>query len=270
MPWASGASTTTAPEGPPDPPPDPHCPIRSLPVTNCLLTSIAAAHCPPVELNCSTPAQAGRCQPNGKRHSESRVRENRSHGSMRGGSRRSLAFGLSIRRLPPTLLGAMSHILRIKRVLMAGGIILAAYFGLYFLNAAFGGYDPYYTSDGRSRYEGSLLMHDCIMWQPRFGSYYNEYRHDFGGIAFYPLLQLDHRYIHKTHSVADDDFPKWWESLAVTGIHTKCRNDYTRWKTVEAKYKPQLEAARARGDEAEAERIRSLIRAESDGVLTNK
>jgi len=52
----------------------------------------------------STPASAGRRKPIGKRHSESRVRENRMHGLMRGGSWRTLAFGLSIRQLLPTLL----------------------------------------------------------------------------------------------------------------------------------------------------------------------
>ena len=52
----------------------------------------------------STPALAGRRKPIGKRHSESRVRENRTHGLMRGGSRRTMAFGLPIRRLLPTLL----------------------------------------------------------------------------------------------------------------------------------------------------------------------
>jgi hypothetical protein len=164
----------------------------------------------------------------------------------------------------------MSRILRTKRILMVGGVLLAVYFGLYFLNAAFGGYDPYYTSDGRSRYGAGLLVHDCIMWQPRFGSYYNEYRHDLIGIAFYPLLQLDHRFIHKTHSIGDDDFPKWWESLAATDLHPKYRSDYTRWKAVEAKYEPELEAAKARGDKAEAKRIRGLIREESEGVVTNK
>jgi len=39
-----------------------------------------------------------------------------------------------------------------KRVLMAGGTVLAGYFGLYLLDAAFGDYDPYYSSDGRLRY----------------------------------------------------------------------------------------------------------------------
>jgi hypothetical protein len=163
----------------------------------------------------------------------------------------------------------MSRALR-KRVLLTGGIFLAVYFVLYFLNAAFGGYDPYYTSDGRSRYGGGMLMHDCIMWQPRFGSYHNEYRHDFIGLAFYPLLQLDHRFIHKTHSIGDDDFPKWWESLAVGDIHPSYRSDFARWRAVAAKYEPELVAATARGDKAEAKRIRSLIRAESDGVVTNK
>jgi hypothetical protein len=164
----------------------------------------------------------------------------------------------------------MSRVLSLKRVLFVGGILLAVYCGLYFLNAAFGGYDPYFTSDGRSRYQGGMLMHDCIIWQPRFGSYYNEYQHDFIGLAIYPLLQFDHRYIHKTHSVADDDFPKWWENLAVGDIHPTYRSDYTRWKAVEAKYEPELQAAKARGDKTEAKRIRRLIREESEGVVTNK
>ena len=123
----------------------------------------------------------------------------------------------------------MSRILR-KRVLLVGGILLAAYFGLYLPDAAFGGYDPHYSSDGRSRYTAGLLVHDCIMWQPRFGCYYNEYNHDFGGLVFYPLIQLDHRFIHKTHSVGDDDFPKWWESLTDAQIHPSYRSEYDSWK----------------------------------------
>ena len=56
----------------------------------------------------STPAPAARRKPTGKRHLESRVRENRTHGLMRGGSRP--ACGLATRRLPPTLLGvARAH-----------------------------------------------------------------------------------------------------------------------------------------------------------------
>lgn len=119
---------------------------------------------------------------------------------------------------------------RKKLFSIGGGILLAGYVGCYLLNAAFGGYDPHYTSDGRSRYEGSLFMHDCIMWQPRFGSYYNEYRHDFIGLVFYPLLQLDHRLFHKTHSIADDDFPKWWKGLTDADIHPAYRSDYQTWK----------------------------------------
>src|SRR5205085_10210643 len=59
----------------------------------------------------STRALARRRKPIGERRSESRVRENRMHGLMRGGSRRTLAFSLSTRRLPPTLLGASAHVL---------------------------------------------------------------------------------------------------------------------------------------------------------------
>ena len=164
----------------------------------------------------------------------------------------------------------MSRIPRTKRILLAGGTMLAVYFGFYFLNAAFDGYDPYYTSDGRSRYGGGMLMHDCLMWQPRLGSYYNEYRCDFIGLAFYPLLQLDHRYLHKTHSVGDADFAKWWESLTVADIHPKNRSDFASSKAIAAKYRPELDAATVRGDKAEASRIRRLIHAESNGVVTNK
>ncbi len=54
----------------------------------------------------STPALAGRRKPIGKRHSESRVRENRMHGLMRGGSRTRTAklYAALRRRLSPTLL----------------------------------------------------------------------------------------------------------------------------------------------------------------------
>jgi hypothetical protein len=153
---------------------------------------------------------------------------------------------------------------RRKKVFLIAVMIVVGYVGLYFLDAAFGGYDPHFTSDGRSRYSGGLLMHDCIMWQPRFGSYYNEYRHDFVGLAFYPLLWLDHRLVHKTHTIGDDAFPKWWESLADTDIHPTYRADYRRWKAVDLKYGPALDAAKTRGDTNEVRRIRKLIREESD------
>ncbi len=122
-----------------------------------------------------------------------------------------------------------------KLFLIGGGMFLAAYLGLYVVNAAFGGYDPYYTSDGRRRYESGLLMHDCIMWQPRFGYYYNVYRHDFVGLVFCPLLRLDHRYIHKTHSIADDDFPNWWAGVTEADIHPANRSDFQSWGMEEPK-----------------------------------
>ena len=128
-------------------------------------------------------------------------------------------------------IAAMSRILR-KRVWLVGGILLGAYVGVYLLDAAFGGYDPHYASDGRSRYGGALLAHDCIMWQPRFGSYYNADDHDFLGIVFFPLLQLDHRYFHRTHAVGDDDFGKWWGSLTLAKIHPGYRADFESWKKV--------------------------------------
>jgi hypothetical protein len=151
-----------------------------------------------------------------------------------------------------------------KKIILIAVVILVGYFGLYFLDAAFGGYDPYFTSDGRSRYSSGLLMHDCIMWQPRFGSYYNEYRHDFIGLAFYPLLWIDGQFVHKTHSIADDSFPKWWESLKAADIHPLYRADYERWKAVDLKYQPMVDAAKARGDTNEVRRIRKLIRTEED------
>lgn len=153
---------------------------------------------------------------------------------------------------------------RRKKILLIAAMIFVGYVGLYFLDAAFGGYDPNFTSDGRSQYHGGLLMHDCIMWEPRFGSYYNESQHDFIGLTFYPLLWLDHRLIHATHSIADDDFQKWWKSLTDADIHPIYRADYRRWKAVELKYEPALDAAKARGDTNEIQRIGKLIQQESD------
>lgn len=123
-------------------------------------------------------------------------------------------------------------ITRRKRWLwFGGGGFLAAYVILYLVDAAFGGYDPYYSSDGRSRYGKGLLVHDCIIWQPRLGSYYNRYRHDFIGLAFYPLVQLDHDFMHRTHSISDDDFPKWWGTVTAANIHPLYRSAYLSWRT---------------------------------------
>jgi len=157
-----------------------------------------------------------------------------------------------------------------KKIFLVAAAILVGYVGFYFLDTVLGGYDPYFTSDGRNRYSGGLPMNDCIMWQPRFGCYSNEYRHDFVGLLFYPLLWLDHHFIHKTHSIADADFPKWWEGLADADIHPDYRPDYKRWKAVALKYEPQLAAAKARSDTNEVRRIQKLIREKSDNPKVNK
>jgi hypothetical protein len=153
---------------------------------------------------------------------------------------------------------------RRKKLLVIGcGVFPVTYLLLYVINAAFGGYDPDFTSDGRSRYDGGLLMHDCIMWQPRFGSYYNEYRHDLIGLVFYPLLQLDHRYIHKTQSIADDDFFQWTASLTPRDIHPAYRAYWIACKAIDSKYQPQLAEAKAQGDTNEVRRIRSVMNEET-------
>jgi hypothetical protein len=128
----------------------------------------------------------------------------------------------------------MASIPRKRRLVLVSGTLLASYLGLYLFDAAFGGYDPHYNSDGRSRYTFGLLVHDCIMWQPRIGCYYNEYKHDSVGIIFYPLIQLDHSFFHKTHSLADGDFPKWWESLTDAQIHPTYRGEYQSWRKEKA------------------------------------
>ena len=120
---------------------------------------------------------------------------------------------------------------RIRVALISSVVILGVYIGLGVLNASFGGYDPYYSSDGRSRYRSGLLMHDCIIWQPRFGSYYNQYRHDVLGLLFYPLIRLNQQLVHPTHSVFDSDFPQWWRGVRVSDIHPDYRSDFARWQT---------------------------------------
>lgn len=158
----------------------------------------------------------------------------------------------------------MGLLRRKKRLLIGGGISFATYVALYLINTALGGYDPYYTSDGRNRYNSGLLVHDCIMWQPRFGTYYNEYRRDALGLAFSPLMRLDQRYFHRTHSMLDDDFQRWWLSLTDSDIHPRYRADYRRWKAVAAKYQEALTAAEKRGNTKEVHRILDLIQEESD------
>ena len=117
------------------------------------------------------------------------------------------------------------------------GILLAVYVGLYVVNSLFGGYDPHYNNDGWSRYRsepwnkhGDELNHHCIMWQPRFGCYYNAHQHDLVGLAFYPLIRVDQHFIHVTHTVADEDFTDWWKSTTAVDIHPAFQQDFERMK----------------------------------------
>jgi len=119
---------------------------------------------------------------------------------------------------------------RRTKVLLGLAMIPCGYVLSYMVNTHLGGYDPFFTSDGRRSYSNSMLAHDCIMWQPRFGSYYSQYRRDALGLIFYPLLRLDHGYVHRTHSVWDADFDAWSVSLAARDVHPNHREAYRRAK----------------------------------------
>jgi hypothetical protein len=68
------------------------------------------------------------------------------------------------------------------------------------------------------------------MWQPRFGCYYNKQQYDFLGLTFYPLIMIDQRFIHVTHTVADGDFIDWWKQATVDDIHPAFRKDFENMK----------------------------------------
>jgi len=122
-----------------------------------------------------------------------------------------------------------------KKVVITGGFLFYLYFFLYCFNSAFGGYDPHYNSDGWSRYrkasqrDAPLCQH-CIVWQPRYGYYYNGQKHDLLGLLFFPLLRLDQRLIHMPHTVADEDFTAWWRTAKPAEIHPAFQMDFESMK----------------------------------------
>jgi hypothetical protein len=124
---------------------------------------------------------------------------------------------------------------RAKWILCAVGLFLGSYVLLYAVNTSLGGYYPYWASDGSKSWSFGMLVHDSIIWQPRIGNYFNTVRHDFVGCAFRPLIALDRRFIHKTHSAGDEDFGQWWSAVPESQIHPSHRAEFRSWKLAEQK-----------------------------------
>src|SRR5689334_18517389 len=100
---------------------------------------------------------------------------------------------------------------KFTKILKAASIALVIYIVAYIINSAGGGYWMIPSRDGQVRFKqefGGMAMTVAIMWQPRFGhSALGQL--DFFGAVFGPLIALDRAWIHRTHSLPDDDFDVW-------------------------------------------------------------
>lgn len=111
--------------------------------------------------------------------------------------------------------------------------VLGLYLLAYVLNSSLGGYWLAPGRDGRDRFApqfGGLSIADAIMWQPRFGHCCLGHL-DRAGVFFVPLIQIDQRYVHKTHHITDPDYEAWIRRLPRPRVHPMFRgqfDEYTR------------------------------------------
>lgn len=111
--------------------------------------------------------------------------------------------------------------------------VLILYLLAYVLNSSLGGYWLAPGRDGRDRFApefGGLSMTDAIMWQPRFG--HCSLGHlDRAGVFFGLLIEIDQRYVHKTHYITDPNYEAWIRGLPRSKVHPTFRDQFDAYTT---------------------------------------
>ena len=129
---------------------------------------------------------------------------------------------------------------------------------------------------GKARPTG-LAFSDTFIWQPRFGVCYpfrtvtSEDTHHMDGIGFlyYPLICLDQAYIHQSRpyiTLANDDLdkPRVHPWPPMEQMHPVARKIIKAADIMQARYGPDIEAARARKDSTEVSRLKRKMRDEAE------
>ena len=98
--------------------------------------------------------------------------------------------------------------MRTRTITKTIGILVAAYMGIYFILALFGGYR--FDQSGTVRYVTGLSASDLEMWHPAIAWYQNDFQRLDGrittrgnllGYLFSPLIRLDRAMLHKTRVI---------------------------------------------------------------------
>jgi len=106
--------------------------------------------------------------------------------------------------------------------------VLGLYLLTYVVNSVLGGYWLAPGTDGQHRFAeelGGLSIADAIIWQPRFGHCCLGHL-DRAGVFFVPLIQIDQRYVHKTHYITDPNYEAWIRKLPRLKVHPEFRQKF--------------------------------------------
>jgi hypothetical protein len=98
------------------------------------------------------------------------------------------------------------------------------YVASYVINSALGGYWMKPERDLHDRYTSGLSLSTACHWQPRFG-YNSRFVTDFTGHFYGPLIRLDRWLIHSTHYLTDANCDGWLDSLSISQMHPKFRDE---------------------------------------------
>ena len=164
-----------------------------------------------------------------------------------------------------------------KRLSFTLAIAVGVYVGSYGVLSWLGGYRLVMSGDFRPF--DWMAVEDVFVWQPRFGvaypfhSYDGAHIHhaDFLGSLYLPLLCLDQNYLHRsrpwmTVGANGKIIEHPWPALEL--MHPIARRAIRISDAVMAGYKPQLDAATARGDKKEHLRIMNAAEAELEKQLS--
>ena len=115
----------------------------------------------------------------------------------------------------------------LRELVKSLGALLVIYLFAYLIDSFGGGYWMHFQRDGEHRFFWGLSMRDAILWQPRYG-HQSVGDDDFLGILFSPLMELDRKYIHRTHYRDDADFDDWVNHVARSQVHPECREKFLK------------------------------------------
>lgn len=97
-------------------------------------------------------------------------------------------------------------------------VVIALYLGSYAVNSLMGGY---WMRPERRAAAGAA---EEIVWQPRIG-FVSRSATDAAGYAFWPLVQLDRRFVHLSRDLGDDKTFEWADSLPLAQVHPALREE---------------------------------------------